>query len=50
MSDYPQEEGSIVTSIEPSAQLFLENELKATREKWGVMKREVLLWIPRLVK
>ena len=35
MSDYPQEEGSIVTSIEPSAQLFLENELKATREKWG---------------
>ena len=35
MSDYPQEEGSIVTSIEPSAQLFLESELKATRDKWG---------------
>lgn len=35
LSDYPQEEGSIVTSIEPSAQLFLENELRAVREKWG---------------
>jgi stage V sporulation protein D (sporulation-specific penicillin-binding protein) len=35
LSSYPQEEGSIVTFIEPSTQLFLENELKATREKWG---------------
>lgn len=35
LSDAPQEEGNIVTSIEPSVQLFLEDELKATREKWG---------------
>lgn len=34
LSQGPQEEGSIVTSIEPSVQLFLENELKAVREKW----------------
>jgi stage V sporulation protein D (sporulation-specific penicillin-binding protein) len=35
LSDAPQEEGNIVTSIEPSVELFLEDELKATREKWG---------------
>jgi stage V sporulation protein D (sporulation-specific penicillin-binding protein) len=35
LSTNPQEEGSIITSIEPSVQLFLENELKSTREKWG---------------
>lgn len=35
LKEYPQEEGNIVTSIEPSVQLFLEDELKATREKWG---------------
>jgi cell division protein FtsI (penicillin-binding protein 3)/stage V sporulation protein D (sporulation-specific penicillin-binding protein) len=34
LSEYPQEEGNIVTSIEPSTQLFLENELKSIREKW----------------
>jgi cell division protein FtsI/penicillin-binding protein 2 len=31
----PQGEGNIITSIEPSVQLFLENELKNVREKWG---------------
>lgn len=35
LNDYPQSEGDIVTSIEPSVQLFLENEIKTTREKWG---------------
>ncbi len=35
LSDNPQQEGDIVTTIEPSVQLFLENELKATREKWS---------------
>lgn len=35
LNDNPQEEGDIVTSIEPSTQLFLENELKNVREKWG---------------
>src|SRR3989339_166436 len=35
LSDYPQGDGNIITSIEPSAQLFLENELESTREKWG---------------
>lgn len=34
LSDSPEQEGDIVTSIEPSVQLFLENELKNTREKW----------------
>jgi len=31
----PQGEGNIITSVEPSVQLFLENELKNVREKWG---------------
>lgn len=35
LSEYPQEEGDIITSIEPSVQLFIENELKDVREKWG---------------
>lgn len=35
LSDSPQAEGNIVTSIEPSVQLFLEDKLKNTREKWG---------------
>ena len=35
LSNSPQQEGNIVTTIEPSVQLFLEDELKATREKWG---------------
>jgi cell division protein FtsI (penicillin-binding protein 3)/stage V sporulation protein D (sporulation-specific penicillin-binding protein) len=35
LSDNPQEEGSIVTTIEPSVELFLENELQAIRDKWG---------------
>lgn len=35
LSQSPQGEGNIVTSIEPSVQLFLENELKDVREKWG---------------
>jgi cell division protein FtsI/penicillin-binding protein 2 len=35
LSQYPQEEGDIITSIEPSAQLFLEDELRNVREKWG---------------
>lgn len=35
LNKYPQEEGDIITSIEPSVQLFLEGELKSTREKWG---------------
>ncbi|MFH0804271.1 MAG: penicillin-binding protein 2 [Candidatus Zambryskibacteria bacterium] len=35
LNEYPQEEGNIITSIEPSTQLFLENELKNVREKWG---------------
>ncbi len=34
LSDHPQEEGDIVTSIEPSAQLFLENELQKVRDTW----------------
>lgn len=34
LSEYPQEEGDIVTTIEPSTQLFLEKELKSVREKW----------------
>lgn len=35
LNQYPQEEGDIITSIEPSTELFLENELKSVREKWG---------------
>lgn len=35
LSEHPQEEGNIITSLEPSTQLFLENELKSVREKWG---------------
>jgi len=35
LNEYPQEEGDIITSIEPSAQLFLESELANVREKWG---------------
>lgn len=35
LSEHPQEEGNIITSLEPSTQLFLENELKNVREKWG---------------
>lgn len=34
LSDDMQEEGSIITSIEPSTQLFLENELKSVRDMW----------------
>lgn len=35
LSDRPKGEGDIITSIEPSTQLFLENELKSVREKWS---------------
>ncbi|MEK7635022.1 MAG: penicillin-binding protein 2 [Patescibacteria group bacterium] len=35
LSDFPQQEGNIITTIEPSVQLFIENELKDTRDKWG---------------
>lgn len=35
ISSEPQGEGDIVTSIEPSVQLFLESELKNVRDKWG---------------
>lgn len=35
LSEYPQVEGNIITSIDPSTELFLENELKNIREKWG---------------
>ena len=35
LNKYPQEEGNIITSIEPSTELFLENELQNVREKWG---------------
>ncbi|MEK7116939.1 MAG: penicillin-binding protein 2 [Patescibacteria group bacterium] len=35
VSERPQEEGSIIISIEPSTQLFLENELQNVREKWA---------------
>lgn len=35
LSDSPQEEGDIITSIEPSVQLFIENELESVRQKWG---------------
>jgi stage V sporulation protein D (sporulation-specific penicillin-binding protein) len=35
LSDRPQEEGNIITSVEPSVQLFLENELKMIMEKWS---------------
>lgn len=35
LNDSPQEEGDVITSIEPSVQLFIENELQSVREKWG---------------
>ncbi len=35
LSESPEEEGDIITTIEPSTQLFLESELKNVREKWG---------------
>ncbi len=35
ISSDPQGEGDIITSIEPSTQLFLENELQSVREKWS---------------
>lgn len=35
LSEYPEGDGNIITSIEPTVQLFLENELKSTRDKWG---------------
>lgn len=35
LNEYPQGDGNIITTIEPSAQLFLEEELKNTKEKWG---------------
>lgn len=35
LGDDLQGEGDIITSIEPSVQLFLENELKNTKEKWS---------------
>jgi len=35
LSEYPQGDGNIITTIEPTAQLFLENELKSTRDKWS---------------
>ena len=34
LGDSPQEEGDIITSIEPSVQLFIENELESVRQKW----------------
>lgn len=34
LSSKPQEEGDIVTTIEPSVQLFLENELQNVRDTW----------------
>lgn len=35
LNDNAGQEGNVVTTIEPAAQLFLENELEAVREKWG---------------
>lgn len=35
LNDVPQEEGNIVTTIEPTVEQFLENELKNIREKWS---------------
>lgn len=35
LNNIPKQEGDIVTTLEPSVQLFLENELKSVREKWG---------------
>ncbi|MEK7669228.1 MAG: penicillin-binding protein 2 [Patescibacteria group bacterium] len=35
LNEYPQGDGNIITSIEPSVQLFLENELKSIRDKWS---------------
>jgi len=35
LNDLPAEEGSIVTTVEPSVQLFLESELQNVRDKWG---------------
>jgi len=34
-SDLPKESGDLYTSIEPSVQLFLENELEKVMESWG---------------
>lgn len=34
-SDKPEEEGDIVTSIEPSVQVFLQKELENIKETWG---------------
>lgn len=34
LSDSPKQSGSVVTTIEPTVELFLESELKAIREKW----------------
>ncbi|PIR39956.1 MAG: hypothetical protein COV33_02420 [Candidatus Zambryskibacteria bacterium CG10_big_fil_rev_8_21_14_0_10_34_34] len=35
LGEHSKEEGDIITTIEPSTQLFLESELKNVREKWG---------------
>ncbi len=35
LSDNPKQSGNIITTIEPSTQLFLENELKSVRETWS---------------
>lgn len=35
LKDVPEQEGSIVTTIEPSVQLFLENQLDIIVKKWG---------------
>lgn len=35
LGEYPHGDGNIITSIEPSTQLFLEDELKNVREKWS---------------
>ena len=34
LSDLPKESGDLYTSVEPSVQLFLEDELEAVRAKW----------------
>lgn len=35
LKDVPLQEGSIVTTIEPSVQLFLENQLQSVKDKWN---------------
>lgn len=35
LSENPKQSGSIITTIEPSTQLFLENELKSIRNTWS---------------